>query len=267
MDGIHDMGGMHGFGPIVREENEPIYSTIRWESRVLAIAVATPGPRPRRITQQYREHGPGALPVVQLLRKMALFPDQRPHRRRGADTRRSWRRGWRSLRTAPQRRKRRRSSQPRCRQGEIRAFASVRLQPRAEQAGHPAAVCQGRPRTSRAICILHRSHPPSPIRAGQVLATVAAFYGIHNLQDSRTCPAGCGHSPATPVCRPLSKPAALWGESLPNQKAPSIWICGRAIWNRRNVNSRLQRDSTPMNNASAKPVQTEIGPRPADPCT
>ena len=27
MDGIHDMGGMHGFGPIEREENEPLFTT------------------------------------------------------------------------------------------------------------------------------------------------------------------------------------------------------------------------------------------------
>ena len=45
MDGIHDMGGMHGFGPIIREENEPLFHH-PWESRVLAITVATPVPIP-----------------------------------------------------------------------------------------------------------------------------------------------------------------------------------------------------------------------------
>ena len=25
MNGPHDMGGMHGFGPVVREENEPVF--------------------------------------------------------------------------------------------------------------------------------------------------------------------------------------------------------------------------------------------------
>ena len=45
MDGIHDMGGMHGFGPIVRAENEPLFHH-RWEKRVLGIAVATPVPVP-----------------------------------------------------------------------------------------------------------------------------------------------------------------------------------------------------------------------------
>ena len=45
MDGIHDMGGMHGFGPIIREENEPLFHHT-WEGRVLAMTVATPVPIP-----------------------------------------------------------------------------------------------------------------------------------------------------------------------------------------------------------------------------
>ena len=36
MNGIHDMGGMHGFGSIVREENEPVFHHA-WEGRVYAI--------------------------------------------------------------------------------------------------------------------------------------------------------------------------------------------------------------------------------------
>ena len=30
---IHDMGGMHGFGPVEREENEPVFHA-PWEGRV-----------------------------------------------------------------------------------------------------------------------------------------------------------------------------------------------------------------------------------------
>ena len=37
MDGIHDMGGMHGFGPIEIEENEPAFHE-PWEGRVMGIA-------------------------------------------------------------------------------------------------------------------------------------------------------------------------------------------------------------------------------------
>jgi nitrile hydratase len=33
---IHDMGGMHGFGPVVPEPNEPVFHA-EWEKRVLAL--------------------------------------------------------------------------------------------------------------------------------------------------------------------------------------------------------------------------------------
>lgn len=36
MNGIHDMGGMHGFGPVEPEPNEPTFHS-RWEARALAI--------------------------------------------------------------------------------------------------------------------------------------------------------------------------------------------------------------------------------------
>ena len=45
MNGIHDMGGMHGFGPVEREENEPVFHH-DWEGRAFAIRVATPVPIP-----------------------------------------------------------------------------------------------------------------------------------------------------------------------------------------------------------------------------
>jgi nitrile hydratase len=45
MNGIHDMGGMHGFGPIAREEHEPVFHQ-PWEGRVFAMRVATPVPIP-----------------------------------------------------------------------------------------------------------------------------------------------------------------------------------------------------------------------------
>jgi nitrile hydratase subunit beta len=36
MNGVHDMGGMHGMGPIQRERNEPVFHA-RWESRVFVM--------------------------------------------------------------------------------------------------------------------------------------------------------------------------------------------------------------------------------------
>lgn len=36
MNGIQDMGGMHNMGPIVREDNEPVFHE-DWERRVFAL--------------------------------------------------------------------------------------------------------------------------------------------------------------------------------------------------------------------------------------
>jgi nitrile hydratase beta subunit len=36
MNGVHDMGGMHGFGPVEPEENEPVFHE-PWEGRVLGM--------------------------------------------------------------------------------------------------------------------------------------------------------------------------------------------------------------------------------------
>ena len=39
MNGIHDLGGTHGFGPVVAEPDEPVFHT-PWERRVFALALA-----------------------------------------------------------------------------------------------------------------------------------------------------------------------------------------------------------------------------------
>ncbi len=39
MNSIHDMAGMHGMGPIVRERDEPVFHE-EWEGRALALARA-----------------------------------------------------------------------------------------------------------------------------------------------------------------------------------------------------------------------------------
>ncbi len=41
MDTIHDMGGLHGFGRVEAEENEPIFHAA-WEKRVFALVSAAP---------------------------------------------------------------------------------------------------------------------------------------------------------------------------------------------------------------------------------
>ena len=39
MNGAHDLGGMHGLGPIDRQTDEPVFHT-EWERRCFAITVA-----------------------------------------------------------------------------------------------------------------------------------------------------------------------------------------------------------------------------------
>lgn len=39
MNSVHDMGGMHGLGPIVREADEPVFHA-SWEGRALALTIA-----------------------------------------------------------------------------------------------------------------------------------------------------------------------------------------------------------------------------------
>jgi nitrile hydratase len=40
MNGVHDMGGMHGMGPIQHEKNEPVFHA-SWEGRLFALRRAT----------------------------------------------------------------------------------------------------------------------------------------------------------------------------------------------------------------------------------
>ena len=48
MDGIHDMGGMDGFGPIEREEHESVFHA-PWEKRCFALNIATPAAVPTAV--------------------------------------------------------------------------------------------------------------------------------------------------------------------------------------------------------------------------
>lgn len=41
MNGVHDMGGMHGLGPVAPEADEPVFHHV-WESRVHAMTLASP---------------------------------------------------------------------------------------------------------------------------------------------------------------------------------------------------------------------------------
>lgn len=65
MNGVHDMGGMHGFGPIEREEDEPVFHAA-WEAHVRAIQNLTVGPG--YFTLDAFRHGIEQLPPAEYLR-------------------------------------------------------------------------------------------------------------------------------------------------------------------------------------------------------
>ena len=56
MNGIHDMGGMHGMGPIQNEKNEPVFHA-RWEARTLALV--------RAVGATGKLRGSGSRPAIE----------------------------------------------------------------------------------------------------------------------------------------------------------------------------------------------------------
>ncbi|HEY8342327.1 MAG TPA: hypothetical protein VIK75_04850 [Calditerricola sp.] len=40
MNGVHDLGGMHGFGPVMVEPEEPVFHA-EWEKRAFGLLFAT----------------------------------------------------------------------------------------------------------------------------------------------------------------------------------------------------------------------------------
>jgi nitrile hydratase len=101
MNGVHDMGGMHGMGPVAPEANEPVFHH-EWERRTFALAVATGYLRRWNIdmSRHARERMPPAeylaatyyerwLYGVQLLlaEQGLLAPEELEARRRGAPPR------------------------------------------------------------------------------------------------------------------------------------------------------------------------------------
>ena len=64
MNGVHDMGGMDGFGKVEAEPNEPMFHT-RWEGRVLAMvrAMGAAGAFNIDTSRFYREVAAAAMSI------------------------------------------------------------------------------------------------------------------------------------------------------------------------------------------------------------
>ncbi len=65
MNGVHDMGGMHGFGPVVHEPNEPVFHAT-WEGRVRGMVQLMAAWR--TVTIDAGRHSIERLPPVDYLR-------------------------------------------------------------------------------------------------------------------------------------------------------------------------------------------------------
>lgn len=65
MNGIHDMGGMDGFGPVVREPNEPVFHA-DWERRMFALGINLAGRWTPGSFDEYR-HAVERIPPGQYL--------------------------------------------------------------------------------------------------------------------------------------------------------------------------------------------------------
>ena len=65
MNGVHDMGGMHGMGPILEEKNEPVFHQ-EWEGRIFAINRAM-GAR-RKWNLDASRHSRELIPPAEYLR-------------------------------------------------------------------------------------------------------------------------------------------------------------------------------------------------------
>lgn len=210
MDGIHDMGGMHGFGPIIREENEPLFHH-EWERRVLGMGVAISVPVPggsrnnienmdpaHYLSSSYYEKwlhsrirgliDAGAMTSDELETRVALFrekPDAETPIHPNPD-------GVRAKFT----RRRPAASQP--------LHLDIRPQ---FQVGD----------RMRARNIHPEGHTRLPRYVRGKTGTITRYYGIHNLQDAEL-PAGCVRR-EQPLYAVRFESRELWGESAEAEDA------------------------------------------------
>lgn len=210
MDGIHDMGGMHGFGPIIREENEPLFHH-EWEKRVLGMGVAIPVPVPGGSRNNIENMDPAEYlsssyyekwlhsRIRGLIDAGAMTPDELESR-----------------------------------------VALFREKPDAETPVHPnpdgvrAKFGKRRPASSapppvdirpqfqggdrvRARNIHPEGHTRLPRYVRGKTGTISRFYGIHNLQDAEL-PAGCVRR-EQPLYAVRFESRELWGESAEAEDA------------------------------------------------
>ncbi len=203
MNGIHDVGGMHGFGPVQPEANESVFHH-PWEGCVFAMVLGTPVRVPGGmrhaietmqpadyLTSSYYEKwlharikgciDAGVLTAAELEARIARLrdhPDTPLPRREDPDATRDILQRLRTTRS------------PR-REVDIQAQFAI---------GDAVRVCN--------------MHPPAHTRLPRYVrgkrGVVTRFYGVHDLQD--TVPPGTD-APSYPVYAVRFEAQELWGAS------------------------------------------------------
>ena len=206
MNGVHDMGGMHGFGPVEPEENEPVFHA-PWEGRVYGMVQAL-GP--------HRIHDPHGMRFALESLKPATYLGSSYYERwlltteqalvdKGILTEQELESKTEFFKTHPDATPDRRED-PEFRERIVRA-AYRRFSPRPETGVEP------RFRVGEPV-IVHNIHPKGHTRLPRYVrgkrGVVSGFYGVHNFQDTQ--PEGATAEPQ-PVYSVSFDSRELWGDA------------------------------------------------------
>jgi nitrile hydratase len=204
MNGVHDMGGMHGFGPIERNENEPCFH-YDWERRVFAMRVASPVPIPGGSRHNIEQMPPADYLNTSYYEKwlqsrLKGFIDA------GVLTAEEIQSRMDQLRDNPGAPVPRREAPEQVQETLTRLLAWH--SPRRERHQITPKFAVGETVQVRNI------HPPNHTRLPRYVrgkpGTIARYYGVYDLQD--TMPEGM-HAPTEPMYAVRFDSRALWGDA------------------------------------------------------
>jgi nitrile hydratase len=203
MNGVHDMGGMHGFGPIEREVNEPRFHH-DWERRVFAIRVASPIPIPGGSRHNIEQMSPADYLNTSYYEKwlqsrLKGFIDA------GVITAEEFEARMAAFREHPDAQVPRREA-PEQVEATMMRMLSWQSPRRAVEITPRFAV--GDDVQARNIHPPHHTRLPRYVRGKT--GTVSRYYGVYDLQD--TMPEGV-EPPAEPMYAVRFDSRALWGEA------------------------------------------------------
>ena len=215
MNGIHDMGGMHGFGPVPIEEDEPVFHA-PWEGRVYAMAIAAGKKRltepvglrayiegldpARYLASSYYERWMGALEDALISKGIATREDLDRRTAQFADNPDS----------QPQRRENPEEA--------TKVAASIyRHRSPQRETDRPQRFQPGDRVRARTINPIGHTRLPRYIR-GRV-GVVDRLHGVHSFDDARS--QGRGHEPQH-IYSVRFEARELWGNEAPESECVYI---------------------------------------------